>query len=173
MSKRNSTVTPAWPCAKCAALWRWESVGYVRSHSVIFWFPYFKAGVFVHRKAGATFEFMERFCKWSKTSIILMFISAFTLFILPLKFKIDNHHEEIYLLCRWTKGLCENIGNGIKYMVIMTVGVRIFPLNIFILCIIIDVEIWFFFKTAYIKFFIYIYDHYMCWDWQICILFGI
>jgi hypothetical protein len=43
-----------------------------------------------------------------------------------LKFKIDHHREELYLLCRWTKGLCENIGNGIKYMVIMTVGVRNF-----------------------------------------------
>jgi hypothetical protein len=55
-----------------------------------------------------------------------MFISAVALFILPLKFKIDHHRKELFLLCRWTKGLCENIGNGIKYMVMLTVGVRIF-----------------------------------------------
>jgi hypothetical protein len=83
------------------------------------------ASHFAHGKAGATFEFIERFCQWRKTAIILMFISAVALFILPLKFKIDHHREVLYLLCRRTKGLCENIGNGIKYMVIMTVGVRI------------------------------------------------
>jgi hypothetical protein len=68
---------------------------------------------------------MERFGKWSKTAIILMFILAVALFILPLKFKIDHHREELYLLCRWTKGLCENIRNERKYMVMLTVGVRI------------------------------------------------
>jgi hypothetical protein len=71
-------------------------------------------------------EFIERFCHWWKTAIILMFSSAVSLFILPLKLKIDHHREKLYLLCRWTKGLCENIGNGIIYTVIMTVGVRIF-----------------------------------------------
>jgi hypothetical protein len=84
------------------------------------------AAHFEHDKAWATFEFIERFCKWRKTAIILMFISAVALFILPLKFKIDHYREELHLLCRWTKGLCENIGNGIKCIVIMTVGVRIF-----------------------------------------------
>jgi hypothetical protein len=84
-----------------------------------------------------------------------MFISAVTLFILPLKFKIDHHREELYLLCRWTKRVCENIGNGIKYMAMLTVGVRIFPANIFISCIIIDVE---FFLKRLILSFIYIYQ---------------
>jgi hypothetical protein len=70
-----------------------------------------------------------------------MFISAVALFILMLKFKIDHHHVELYLLCQWAKGLCENIGNGRKYMVFLTVGVRIFPATIFFLCVIIDVEI--------------------------------
>jgi hypothetical protein len=51
--------------------------------------------------------------------------------------------------------LCENIGYGMKYMVIMTV----FLANIFILCIITDVEIWNPFKTIYIKFFD-MYDQY-------------
>jgi hypothetical protein len=55
-----------------------------------------------------------------------MFISTVALFLLPLKFKIDHHREELYLLCQWTKGLYENIGNGINYMVMLTVGVRIF-----------------------------------------------
>jgi hypothetical protein len=39
------------------------------------------AAHFAHGKAGATFEFMERFCKWSKKASILMFISAVALFI--------------------------------------------------------------------------------------------
>jgi hypothetical protein len=55
-----------------------------------------------------------------------MFISAVALFILPLKFKIDHHREELYVLRRCTKGLCENIGNGINHMVMLTVGVRMF-----------------------------------------------
>jgi hypothetical protein len=58
-----------------------------------------------------------------------MFISPVALFILTLKFKIDHHREELYLLCRlcpWAKGLCDNIGNEIKYMGVLTVGVRIF-----------------------------------------------
>jgi hypothetical protein len=55
-----------------------------------------------------------------------MLNSAVALFILPLLFKFDHHCEELYLLYRWTKGLCENIGNVIKYMVMLTVFVRIF-----------------------------------------------
>jgi hypothetical protein len=44
-----------------------------------------KRSVFIHGKAEATFEFIKRFCKCrSKTAILLMFISAVALFILPL-----------------------------------------------------------------------------------------
>jgi hypothetical protein len=50
-----------------------------------------QSGAYLHTaKLG---DFVERFCKWSKTAIILMFISPFALFILPLKFKIDHHKE--------------------------------------------------------------------------------
>jgi hypothetical protein len=83
--------------------------------------------MYICQNWGATFEFVERLCKWSKTAIISMFISAAALFVLMLKFKIDHHHVELYLLCRWAKGLCVNIGNGRKYIVFLTVGVRIFP----------------------------------------------
>jgi hypothetical protein len=55
------------------------------------WFPSSKRSAFcTWQSLGATFEFVEGFCKWSKTAIILMFISAVVLFILPLKFKIDH-----------------------------------------------------------------------------------
>jgi hypothetical protein len=37
-----------------------------------------------------------------------MFVSPVALFIIMLMFKIDHHRGEYYLLCRWTKGLCEN-----------------------------------------------------------------
>jgi hypothetical protein len=60
--------------------------------------------------------------------MILMFISAVALFILPLKFKIDHHYEELYILCRWIEGLFEMELNTW----------RIFPANIFILYIFIE-----------------------------------
>jgi hypothetical protein len=58
--------------------------------------------ILITTKLGANFEFVERFCKWSKTAIILMFISPVALFILLLKFRFDHLRGEKDLSCRWT-----------------------------------------------------------------------
>jgi hypothetical protein len=101
------------------------------------WFQSLKRSAFFTRQSwGSTFEFVERFCKWSKTAIILMFISAVALFILPLKFKIVHHRVELYLLCRLTKGLWNKVHGGVDM-----VGLWTFSGEHFYLCIIIDVEI--------------------------------
>jgi hypothetical protein len=59
------------------------------------WFSSASAAHLHPAKLGATFDFVERFCKLSKTATISMFISPVVLFMLTLKFKIDHHREQL------------------------------------------------------------------------------